>query len=49
MPSCEDDLFCGIPVVTFRVRLDHGHVLRAVEHCNLHGTWESFKNEIKVQ
>ena len=28
------------PVANFKVTLDHVHNLRAVAHCNLHGTWE---------
>ncbi|UCE92503.1 MAG: class II SORL domain-containing protein [Methanobacteriota archaeon] len=30
-------------VVTFPVRLDHVHTLRAVARCNLHGVWEGRK------
>lgn len=29
------------PKAVFTVTLDHFHPLRALEHCNLHGTWES--------
>ncbi len=31
------------PKAVFRVTLDHLHPLRAVEHCNMHGTWEAVK------
>ncbi|MCX8007040.1 MAG: class II SORL domain-containing protein [Coriobacteriia bacterium] len=29
------------PVVSVKLALDQGTVLRAVEHCNLHGLWAS--------
>lgn len=35
------------PKAVFTVTLDHMHPLRAVEHCNLHGTWESVEVELK--
>ncbi|HUK38741.1 MAG TPA: class II SORL domain-containing protein [Methanomicrobiales archaeon] len=35
------------PDVTFRLKLQKGGVLHAVEYCNLHGLW-SGKKEIKV-
>lgn len=31
-------------VVTFPVRLDHVHPLKAVARCNLHGVWEGRKD-----
>ena len=31
------------PVVTFAVRLDHIHPLKAVARCNLHGVWVGTK------
>jgi len=31
------------PVARFEVTLDHVHDLKAVAHCNLHGTWEGTK------
>ena len=32
------------PVVTFSVRLDHVHPLKAVARCNLHGVWAGKKD-----
>lgn len=29
------------PIANFRVELDHIRDLKAVAHCNLHGTWEN--------
>lgn len=40
-------IFCQ-PVVGFEVTLEKDATLRAQEHCNLHGTWESEPFEIKV-
>lgn len=31
------------PQAVFIVKLDHLHPLKAVAHCNLHGTWEATK------
>jgi len=31
------------PKASFTVKLDHLHPLRALEHCNMHGTWEGTK------
>ncbi|MFH0860265.1 MAG: class II SORL domain-containing protein [Candidatus Altiarchaeota archaeon] len=31
------------PSAAFTVRLNHNHPLRAIGHCNMHGTWESEK------
>lgn len=39
----------GEPVVTFNVKIPHSGELRAREHCNLHGTWESFGQKIEVK
>ncbi len=36
------------PKVTFRVRLDESGKLKAMERCNLHGTWGATK-DIKVE
>jgi len=35
------------PVVTVPVRLGHGHTLKAVARCNLHGVWVGHK-DVKV-
>jgi len=40
-------IFCQ-PVVVFELTLEQDATLRAQEHCNLHGTWESEPLEIKV-
>jgi superoxide reductase len=31
------------PMATFTIKLDYMHPLRALAHCNMHGTWESKK------
>jgi len=31
------------PKTVFTVKLDHLHPLKALGHCNMHGTWESTK------
>lgn len=36
------------PNAVFRIKLDAGAKLEAIEHCNLHGTWISDPVEIKV-
>lgn len=36
------------PVVVFELTLERDARLRAQEHCNLHGTWESERLDIKV-
>jgi desulfoferrodoxin (superoxide reductase-like protein) len=40
-------IFCQ-PVVSFELTLERNATLRAQEHCNLHGTWESEPFEIEV-
>ena len=37
------------PKVKFVIILDHSHPLVAKERCNMHGLWESFPLEIKVE
>ncbi len=37
------------PFVEFTVKLNHEHPLVAYEHCNMHGTWKSFKKDIKLK
>jgi superoxide reductase len=36
------------PVAVYRIKLDKTSALNAIEHCNLHGTWESEPITIKV-
>ncbi len=37
------------PVVTFELVLEQAATLRALEHCNLHGTWESEPWRVEVE
>jgi superoxide reductase len=37
------------PKVKFTIALDYTHPLIVRERCNLHGLWESFPKEIKVE
>lgn len=38
-----------VPKVSFSIALDHGHPLVAKTRCNLHGLWESFPIDIKIE
>lgn len=41
-------IFCR-PVVVFELSLEKSATLAALEHCNLHGTWESEQLRIEVE